>query len=171
MAKYPKETQRRMEISTFYAVTSATCFTLVGLWWSVVKSKPEWFKDEVTRRLAGGVYVSFLIPGLMSMGAQIGGTSQPLIWQVIFLIAGVVGLYYSVRLRQQTRIAETYGPFSKNRWAIPALYGIILLFALFPGLARLLGFQPLQMEGLLVTILILIAHMLAWEFMTVSMQK
>jgi hypothetical protein len=160
-----------MEISTFYAVTSATCFTLVGLWWSVVKNKQEWFKDEVTRRLAGGVYASFLIPALMSMGAQIGGTSQPLIWQAIFITAGVTGVYYSSRLRQKTQIADAYGPFSKNRWAIPALYGMVILFALFPGLARWLGFQPLQMEGLLVTVLILIAHMLTWEFMTVSMQK
>lgn len=166
-----RRTQRSMEISTFYAVTSATCFTLVGLWWSVVKNKQEWFRDEVTRRLAGGVYTSFLIPALMSMGAQIGGISQPLIWQMIFIIAGAVGVYSSSRLRRQTQIADQYGPFSKNRWAIPTLYGIVILFALFPGLARLLGFQPLQMEGLLVTALILIAHMLTWEFMTQAMQK
>lgn len=160
-----------MDIATFYAVTSATCFTLVGLWWSVVKSKPEWFQDEVTRRLAGGVYASFLIPGLMSMGAQIGGTSQPLLWQLIFIVAGGLGIYSSWRLMQKTNVAERYGPFSKNRWAVPALYGIVILFALFPGLARLIGLQPLQMEGLLVTMLILIAHMLTWEFMTYSMQK
>jgi len=43
-----------MDISTFYAIMAATCFTLVGLWWTVVKSKPEW--------LAGGVYAFFLIP-------------------------------------------------------------------------------------------------------------
>ena len=160
-----------MEINTFYAVTSATCFTLVGLWWSVVQNRREWFQDEVTRRLAGGVYTSFLIPALMSMGAQIGGTSQPLIWQIVFVISGVAGVYYSSRLRQQTQTADIYGPFSKNRWAIPALYGIVILFALFPGLARMLGLQPLQMQGLLVVILLLIAHMLTWEFMTYSMQK
>ena len=160
-----------MDIATFYAVTSATCFTLVGLWWSVVKSKPEWFLDEVTRRLAGGVYASFLIPGLMSMGAQIGGTSHPLLWQLIFIVAGGLGISYSWRLMQQTNIAARYGPFSRNRWAIPALYAVVILFALFPGLARLLGLQPLQMEALLVTVLILIAHMLTWEFMTYSMQK
>jgi len=160
-----------MDISTFYAIVSATCFTLVGLWWSVVKSKPEWFKDEVTRRLAGGVYASFLIPALMSMGAQIGGTSQPLIWQGIFILAGGVGAYSSSRLIAQTRAADQYGPFNKNRWVIPVLYGVVVLFALLPGLARLLGLQPLQMEGLLVTALVLIAHMLTWEFMSVSMQK
>lgn len=160
-----------MDISTFYAVTSATCFTLVGLWWSVVKSKPDWFRNEVTRRLAGGVYASFLIPALMSMGAQIGGTTQPLLWQLIFIVAGILGLYSSWRLMQETNISELYGPFSNNRWVVPALYGLVILFAVFPGLARLLGLQPLQMEALVLTTLIVIAHMLAWEFMTYAMQK
>jgi hypothetical protein len=68
-------------------------------------------------------------------------------------------------------VAELYGPFNKNRWAIPTLYGIVIIFALFPGLARLVGLQPLQMEGLLVSLLILIAHMLTWEFMTHAMEK
>jgi hypothetical protein len=160
-----------MDTNMFYAVTAATCFTLVGLWWSVVKSKPEWLKSEAARRLAGGVYASFLIPALMSMGAQIGGTTQPLLWQLIFIVAGGLGLYSSWRLMQETNIGELYGPFSKNRWAVPALYGIVILFAFFPGLARLLGLQPLQMQGLVLTALIVIAHMLAWEFMTYAMQK
>ena len=159
-----------MDINTFYAVTAATCFTLVGLWWSVVRDKTEWFKDEVTRRLARGVYASFLIPALMSMGAQIGGSTQ-IIWQVIFVIAGGTGVYFSRRLIQETRLADQYGPFSKNRWTVPTLYGIVVLFALFPGLASLLGLQPLQMQGLLLCILILIAHMLTWEFMTHSINK
>ena len=57
-----------MDTNTFYAVTSATCFTLVGLWWTVVRDRSEWLKNETTKRLAGGVYASFLIPALMSMG-------------------------------------------------------------------------------------------------------
>ena len=160
-----------MDVNTFYAVTAATCFTLVGLWWSVVRDKKEWFKDEVIRPLAGGVYASFLIPALMSLSAQIGGNAQPIIWQAIFIVAGISGIFYSSRLIRETRVAELYGPFSKNRWIVPALYGVVILFAIFPGLARLLGLQPLQMEGLLISILILIAHMLTWEFMTVSLQK
>jgi hypothetical protein len=31
-----------MDVNIFYAITAATCFTLVGLWWSLVKDKPEW---------------------------------------------------------------------------------------------------------------------------------
>jgi hypothetical protein len=154
-----------MDISTFYAVTAATCFTLVGLWWSVVKSKPEWLRNESTRRLAGGVYASFLIPALMSLGAQIGGTNH-LIWQAIFIIAAGAGIVFSSRLIQLTRAANPNGAFSKNSWTVPFLYSIVLLFALFPGLARVLGLEPLQMEGLLLCLLILVAHALTWEFMT-----
>ena len=160
-----------MDINTFYAVTAATCFTLVGLWWSVVKDRTEWLTNEATRRLAGGVYASFLIPALMSMAAQIGGNTQPFIWQLIFFLAGLIGIISSNRLIRATPAASMYGTFSRNRWAVPLLYGIVLFFAVFPGFSRLIGLQPLQLEGILVCILILIAHMLTWEFMSQPVQK
>lgn len=154
-----------MDVSTFYAVTSATCFTLVGLWWSVVKDKSEWFRDEAKKRLAGGVYASFLIPALMSLAAQLGG-STPLIWQGVFVIAAFGGMNFSSKLIGLTRQANPNGAFSKNSWVVPVLYGVILLFAILPELARLFGLEPLQMEGLILSLLILCAHMLAWEFST-----
>ena len=40
------EGARHMDISTFYAVTSATCLGLVGLWWSVVEKRTEWHANE-----------------------------------------------------------------------------------------------------------------------------
>jgi hypothetical protein len=154
-----------MDISTFYAVTSATCFTLVGLWWSVVKDKQEWLKDEAKKRLAGGVYASFLIPALMSLGAQIGLTSS-FIWQLVFIIAAGAGITFSSRLISVTRASNPNGAFSRNSWAVPVLYGIVMFFAIFPNLARLMGLEPLQMEGLLLCLLILIAHIMTWEIMT-----
>ena len=156
-----------MDISTFYAVTAATCFTLVGLWWSVVKDHPEWMKDEATKRLAGGVYASFLIPALMSMGAQVGG-EENIIWRLVFIIAGVAGIRSTTQLIQKTKAAEANGPFSKNRWALPLLYGIVIFFAIFPGIAGVVGLKALQVEGLILVILVLIAHMLAWEFISKS---
>ena len=160
-----------MDISTFYAITAATCFTLVGLWWSVVKSKPEWLVNESARRLAGGVYASFLIPGLMSLAAQIGGTTTPLIWQLIFIIAAGAGIVFSSRLISLTRAANPKGAFSRNFWVVPTLYGLILFFAILPGLARMIGLLPLQLEALLLSGVILTAHMMAWEFMTVPPEK
>ena len=155
-----------MDISTFYALTAATCFTLVGLWWSVVKDKrEEWLKNEATRRLAGGVYASFLIPGVMSLAAQIGVESQ-LVWRGVFVIASWAGFSYSSKLIKLTRETNPSGAFSRNSWVVPALYGFILFFAVFAGLANLIGLQPLQLEGLMLSGLILCAHGLAWEFLT-----
>jgi hypothetical protein len=159
-----------MDINTFYAVTSATCFTLVGLWWSVVKDKTEWLKDEATRRLAGGVYASFLIPALMSLGAQVGGDNR-LVWQFVFVAAALVGIVTTTQLILKTAKANPKGSFSRNRWGVPILYIFVLWFALFPATASLLGLQPLQVEGILLCILILIAHILTWEFMTSQAQK
>jgi len=153
-----------MDVNTFYAVTAATCFTLVGLWWSVIKDHPEWLKDEVTKHMAGGVYASFLIPALMSMGAQVGGEGS-IIWHLVFIVAGVIGIRYSTQLIAKTKSAEANGPFSRNRWALPLLYGIVIFFAIFP-VAGIVGLKPLQVEGLILCLLILIAHMLAWEFMS-----
>jgi hypothetical protein len=65
-----------------------------------------------------------------------------------------------------TRAANPNGAFSKNSWTVPFLYGLVLFFALFPGLARIVGLEPLQLEAILLCLLILIAHMMAWKFMT-----
>ena len=154
-----------MDTNTFYAVTAATCFTLVGLWWSVVKDKTEWFKDEAKKRLAGGVYASFLIPALMSLGAQVGGDNG-LIWQGVFIVAAGAGINYSTRLIGVTRQTNPEGTYTKYSWAVPVLYAVVLFFALFPGLAGLFGMTGLQLEALILCLLILSAHMLAWEFST-----
>ncbi|MBK9927715.1 MAG: hypothetical protein IPP66_20785 [Anaerolineales bacterium] len=156
-----------MDISTFYAVTSATCFGLVGLWWSVVKDKPQWFADEARKRMAGGVYASFLIPGIMSLAAQIG-VDNSFIWRAVFVIASGAGLSYSGKLIKLTRELNPNGAFSRNSWAVPVLYGLILFFALFTGFASIFGLQALQLEALILCGLILCSHALAWEFMTAS---
>ena len=64
-----------MDIS-FYALFSATCFTLLGLWWNVLQLNTAWVSvDE--RRAVGGVYLTFLLPALMGLFAQVGGTETP----------------------------------------------------------------------------------------------
>lgn len=154
-----------MDTSTFYAVTAAACLTLVGLWWTVVQSRPAWLENEATRRLAGGVYASFLIPAVMSLGAQVGGGS-PLVWQAVFVLAAAAGIHASGRLVRLRRETAPNGVLSRNSWLVPVLYGLVLFFALFPGFARWIGLTPLQLEALLVSGLVLSAHVLAWEFMT-----
>lgn len=156
-----------MDINTFYAFTSAACFSLVGFWWVVVKDRPEWFKDETMRRMAGGIFASFLIPALMSMGAQVGGTSR-IVWQAVFVIASATGILFSSKIIRAARILNPNGLFSKFSWVVPLLYALVLVYAIFPGLAGIFGLLPLQMEGILLTVLLLAGHLLAWEFIARS---
>ena len=66
-----------MDVSTFYALFSATCFTLTGLWWGVVEKHRHWLRDPGMRRRVGSVYLAFLLPALMGLFAQIGGSESP----------------------------------------------------------------------------------------------
>jgi uncharacterized membrane-anchored protein len=155
-----------MNVQSFYALMTGTCFGLVGLWWNVVRARPEWAKDEQLRTLAAGVYLSFLIPGLMSLVAQVSGDNR-LIWRVTFALAAGLGIYYTTRLIRKTRGAAPRTSFYRNRWGTVVLYVFVLVFALFPGLALVIELQPLQMEGILLAGLMLIAHGLTWDFLMV----
>ena len=160
-----------MDTSAFYSIVAGTCFTLVGLWWNVVQSHKEWFEDETTRSLTAGVYASFLIPAVMSLGAQVSGTSQ-IIWQTVFVLAAATGMVSTSRLISKTQSVNATGLFRRNRWSVVVLYGLVIVLGIAPGLGTALtGMEPLQVEGILLVILIIIAHGLAWEFMTEAQTK
>lgn len=53
-----------MDLVAFCALMAGTGFTLVGLWWTVVQKHPDRKSSPRHRALAGGTYVSFLLPGL-----------------------------------------------------------------------------------------------------------
>lgn len=155
-----------MTLDSFYAIVSGTCFALVGLWWGVVQFNKNWLKNDETRALAGGIYLSFLIPGVMSLIAQVSGDNK-LIWRATFVIAAALGMFFTVRLIMKTRTAPgPIGPFRRYRWIVIVLYLLVLIFGAAPELADPLGLKPLQVESILLSLLILIAHGLTWEFMT-----
>jgi hypothetical protein len=153
-----------MNLDVFYSIVSGTCFALLGLWWTVMESRRDWLKDEKVRGLAGGVYLSFLIPGAMSLGAQIGGENK-LVWRSVFVIAALLGMYFTARIIAVTRVEGRPGFFRRNRWFAILLYLIVLILGAFPTLAAPLGLAALQVEGFLLTLLVLLGHGLAWEFM------
>jgi hypothetical protein len=153
-----------MDLSNFYALISATCFTLVGLWWTVVERHPEWKTDRHRRQLAGGTYLAFLLPGLMAMFAQIN-PDTPLLWRASFGTAALVGLYVNLQQIQAERSDAGRGPFRRNRWAVALLYLLILVLGVAPELARAAGATPLQVGSFLLVLLVILAHGLTWEFM------
>lgn len=153
-----------MELTTFYALVSGTCFALVGLWWNVIERHPEWRMSEQTRRHTGGIYLSFLLPALMGLFAQVD-PSNPLIWRTSFVVAAAVGCYSTTALIRIDRDRTGTGPFGRHRWVVVVLYALVLVLGLAPELAVVVGLSPLQAEALLLVFLVVIAHGLTWEFM------
>lgn len=154
-----------MPLENFYEIFSGICFALTGLWWTVVESRKEWLKDSRLRSLAGGVYASFLIPGVMSLGAQIGGENK-LVWRTVFAVAALAGMYFTTRLVWQLRQAGQGGFFTRSRWAVTLIYALVLIFGVFPELTAFTGLKPIQVEAFLLCLIVLTGHGLAWEIMT-----
>lgn len=154
-----------MDLSTFYAVVAGTCFTLVGLWWNVVERRPDWLADPNLRRLVGGVYVSFLLPALMSLFAQID-PSEPLIWRVTFVVASAVGAWSTLRLIRVERRVSAPGLLRRHRWLVAVVYGLVAVLGVVPELAGAVGMAAPQAAAFLLVLLVVLAHALTWEFMT-----
>ena len=152
-----------MDLADFYSLMAVTCFTLVGLWWTVVERHPDWKTEPRLRRLAGGVYLSFLLPGLMSTFAQVD-QGNPLMWRVSFGLTSIVGLVTTVAM-VRVDSQGLRGPFRRHRWLVGVLYALVLTLGVFPSLAGLVGLTPLQAASLVLIALIVLGHGLAWEFM------
>jgi hypothetical protein len=154
-----------VNLDAFYEIVSGICFALTGLWWTVVESRKDWMKDPKMRGLAGGVYASFLIPGVMSLGAQIGGDNK-LIWRMVFATAALIGMYFTIRLTTRVHRSGQAGFFARSRWVVVILYALVLVLGAYPELAAPTGLKPIQVEAFLLCIIILNGHGLAWEMMT-----
>ncbi len=150
-----------MDVSTFYALFSATCFTLVGLWWNVVSGRPAWMADRDLRRSVGGIYASFLLPAMMGLFAQVGGTATPEVWRASFVVIAVVGAVSTVSLLSR----------SNDRSAVPLrvgaglVYLVIAVVGVRPEIADGLDLTPIEAEAMLLIVLVGVGHALAWRFM------
>ncbi|HWQ13715.1 MAG TPA: hypothetical protein VNL77_13000 [Roseiflexaceae bacterium] len=152
-------------MDVFYETVTTFSFTLLGLWWAIIQFRhDEWIQDRARRRVAYSVHLSFLVPGVMSLGALLGGEARPL-WQAVFVVAGLLGGGSAVLMLLS-------GPAAGAGWLYRAgmacnvlLYALVCLFALLPWLAQWLapGLTPLQVEGVLVAALVFIGVSVAWE--------
>lgn len=153
-----------MDVSTFYAVFSATNFTLVGLWWGVTLRDVSWVQDPVRRRAVAGVYVAFLLPALMGLFAQVGGVDEPLVWRIAFIVIAVVGAATSLRLL----VADDDPALTAVRAGTVAIHLLVALVGLLPASADLVGLRPIQVEALLLVALVALGHALVWHFLVRS---
>lgn len=152
-----------MDTATFYALFSTTCFALVGLWWNAIALRPERVGNLRARRTATGVHLSFLIPGMMGLGAQVTGADNPL-WRGVFVIGAAIGVYTTVQAMRVGGEDMRLGFFSRNRWMVVAVYGLILLGSLgLDYVVTFAGLTPIQLEAFFMCLLVLAGHGLSWE--------
>jgi hypothetical protein len=153
-----------MDVSTFYALFSATCFTLVGLWWNVVQTRPGWMRDPELRRAVGGVLLAFLLPAMMGLFAQVGGTDTPLVWRASFVIVSVVGVVSTFALL--ARSSDRGLSAIVERVLTIVLYVVVAVVGVAPEVAEPLDLKPIEAEALLLILLVFMGHAIAWRFMT-----
>lgn len=153
-----------MSIQDFYSAASQISFTLLGFWWAVAQFRhDDWVGDGGRRRMAHVVSLLFLLPGVMSLISMLAGDTR-IIWRLSFGAAGVLGLLATLLIVLGTPDE------GEGRWLRPGalfvaapLYGLVTLFAIAPELASdLLGLQPLQAEGILLSLLVFLGVNLAW---------
>jgi hypothetical protein len=153
-----------MDISTFYALFSATCFALLGFWWNLLQGNPHWLRDPETRASVGGVYLSFLLPALMGLFAQVGGPGTTTIWRISFVVIALIGLVATLRALPRSRRSDIDD--TPNRIAAIVLYALIAVVGLVPETGKLFDLTGIQVEAIVLILLVLLGHGLVWRFMT-----
>jgi len=152
-------------MDTFYQTVSTFCFTLLGLWWGVLQLRhDEWTNDPLRRRLAHSVYLSFLIPGVMSLGSQIAADAR-WVWQLVFLVAAVFGVISTLFFIRAFAAHAAPGLMRHARWLVLVLYVLSAVFAWFPEWAAPLGLKPLQVEGIVLSLLVFLGVNFAWSYL------
>ncbi|CCH77680.1 conserved membrane hypothetical protein [Nostocoides japonicum T1-X7] len=154
-----------MNVSTFYALFSTTCLALVGLWWGVVDRRRDLTADAPGRRLAGGVYLSFLLPGLMGLFAQVA-PDRSVVWRTCFAVVSVVGCASTIALVRREAGSRPPGPLARNRWLVAVAYGLVAVVAVTPAsVTAHTGLAPIQLAAIVLILLVLLGHGLAWELL------
>jgi hypothetical protein len=155
-----------MDVSTFYALFSATCMVSLGFWWNLLQGNPHWMRDPDSRSAVGGVYLSFLLPALMGLFAQVGFAGSTPVWRISFVVVAAVGMVTTLRALPHSRGSG----MDDRAFGVTAvvLYGVVAVVGVFPDVAEWFDLTGIQGEAILLILLVLLAHGLVWRFMTMS---
>ena len=151
-----------MDVGQFYAAVAAINFTLLGLWWVAVIERRQ-LRDggPAVRRMAHAVSLQFLIPGALSLLAQVA-PGVPVIWRTAFAAAGIFGALSVLRLSpeviRENEMTQRAG-FLLRACAIP-LHLAIVVVALVPF--KGLSITSLQIEGIMLSVLVFLCAHTAW---------
>src|SRR5689334_21695098 len=135
-----------MDVTTFYALFSATCFLSLGFWWNLLQGHPAWLREPEKRRAVGGVYLALLLPGLMGLFAQVGAPGTTTVWRVSFVAIAVVGLVTTLRALPHSRRSGVDDRAA--RVASVVLYAAVAVVGTVPELAKLVNLTGIQVEAI-----------------------
>jgi len=145
----------------FYQTLSTMSLTLLGIWFAFLQlADSRWRSDPRRHRWNLHIALHFFLPGFLGLGALLsGGGDGGLLWRIVFIIGGLVGLVESLSfLRLPGSPLALAGQFL--RAADPVLYTLMVLAALLPG--GLLLVTPLQIEGLATGLLFMSGLCYVW---------
>jgi hypothetical protein len=162
-----------MDTNAFYATASGLCFTLLGFWWVVVQFRhDELTSDGPRRRLAFVVSLHFVIPGIMSLASLLAGDNG-LLWRIAFGSAGILGVAAVVIAGRQgvPGATGTLALVQRLEWVVAPLYLVLTLVAIVPESVRGFGLLPLQVEGYVLSTIVLLGILFAWALFTEPTKK
>jgi hypothetical protein len=151
-----------MDLATFYATVSATGFTLLGLWWVVVDKHPEWFEDRVSARMAYVVSLHFIIPAASSLLSLVA-PEKTIVWRVVFLATGLSGVVGAALVARSREVAGRSLGTTAMVLALP-VYACVVLVAAVPAVSDLVSLKPLQVEGFLTSLILVLGLHAVWFF-------
>ncbi|WP_051799127.1 hypothetical protein [Catenuloplanes japonicus] len=151
-----------MDVGQFYAAVAGINFTLLGLWWVAVTERRQLREGGPrVRRMAYTVSLQFLIPGALSLLAQVAPEVQAF-WRTAFSLAGVLGVLSILMLSPEVvRENEmTRRGARLLRWLGLPIYALIAVYALVPFQGMPL--TALQIEGIMLSLLVFLGAHTAW---------
>jgi hypothetical protein len=153
-----------MDTTAFYGASSALCFSLLGFWWVVVQFRhTELTRDVASRRFTFLVSLHFIVPGIVSLASLLA--TGPM-WRVAFGLAGLTGIAAAVS-GTMNPATGVLGGIRRGALAGIPIYLLVTIVALVPDAVRSgLGLEPLQVEGLLLLVILVIGILLAWFLFT-----
>ena len=147
-------------LTDFYTAFSPACFSLLGLWLVIIAINPSAWLNPHHRQQAYAVALYFAAPGTMSLLALINPAST-FVWRVFFIIVSLLGgagqiVYGRLDFRRHHDALDASDHVV--RWLTIGLYLAIAVLAFTP-------LHTLRIEGVLLTILILLGFHVALRLM------
>jgi hypothetical protein len=146
----------------FYRTLTEVSFTLLGLWFTVLRLAHGGWRGRVRHRFTLHIALHFFLPGVVGLAAQLaeGADDGGLLWRSATVVAAAVGLVETLTLRRPAGEEEPPPPGWRLRLVDPVVYAAMLVSAALPQV--LVGFAPLQVAGAVTGVLFLVGLGMAW---------